>query len=87
MTIDVRVMGDLGGWPLWTDEESTQSPDEWPMLSDELKAKLQAWNQAWTSTKPEQTTAQVRSLVAEAGLLVGQVQAEVGAGFNVRLDL
>jgi hypothetical protein len=43
MAMEIRLMCDHGGWPLWDDEGGT-GPEHWPGLSPSLVARLAAWD-------------------------------------------
>jgi hypothetical protein len=79
MSTPVRLMGDLGGWPVWLDDYESGGPcgatlpANWPMLSESLKADLIEWNLAWISDTPSE--------------LAIRLQRELGNQYDVQLDL
>lgn len=96
MSTPVRLMGYLGGWPVYLDDYESDGPcgatlpDDWPMLSEALKTDLVDWNLAWISDVPGPRWRQgreVRRLVAAAGELARRLQDELGAPYDVELDL
>lgn len=95
MTTPVRLMGDLGGWPVWLDDYESDGPcgatlpSNWPMLSDELKTDLERWNLAWISDVPGPPWLRGRKIkrqLAEAAELATRLQAELGDGYAVTLQ-
>ncbi len=87
MSKRVRLMSDYTGWPLW-DEEGGTGPEDWPMLSAELRRALQAWEDYWEThfhyergwskgTRPW--------YAAEARRLAVQVQRELGEEAEVQI--
>jgi hypothetical protein len=96
MSTPVRLMGDLGGWPVWLDDYESDRPcgatvpANWPMISDGLKADLVAWNQTWISDTPRSRRhrgRQMLRMVAAAGELARRLQDELGDQYDVELAL
>lgn len=96
VTMDVRLMGDLGGWPLWIEDYDydgpcgATTPSDWPMLSENLKSELERWNSSRMSAPsrlPSRRHAEHDRQTSEAWRLVRRVQFELGDGYAVRLDL
>lgn len=96
MSKPVRLMGDLGGWPVWLDDYESEGPcgatlpDDWPMLSEALKTDLVDWNLAWISDVPGPRWRQGREVkrqVTAASELAIRLQDELGDQYDVKLDL
>jgi hypothetical protein len=96
MSTPVRLMGDLGGWPVWLDDYESGGPcgatlpANWPMLSESLKADLIEWNLAWISDTPGprwRRAREVRRQVDAASELAIRLQRELGNQYDVQLDL
>lgn len=87
MSKHVRLFSDYTGWPLW-DEEGGTGPEDWQMLSTELRQALQTWDDYWEThfhyergwskgTKPW--------YAAEARRLADRLRRELGDEFEVQV--
>lgn len=86
-------MSDFGGWPLFVDEDETQddlvgasNPEDWPMMSEDLKRDLVSWNlkvlKAYHLSGAESQRADIE-LIRDGKHLALRAQDELGAGYAV----
>lgn len=88
--VEVRLMGDLGGWPLWTEEDGPGAAQDWPQLTPGLVQSLQDWNSRWTNTSTRLSVrkdrAVTQALLQEAKQLAARLQSELGDAYQVKLQ-
>ena len=89
----MQFTSDLGGWPLWADEDESQDdlvgatdPEDWPALSNNLKQQLCAWNVVVLRSchlKGAKSQKAWADAVVTGKRLVQEVQNQLGPTYDV----